>query len=61
MVTNDYKFSSKINEVIKTVLNFFFFFTKRFCKYKNAQKRLQRTKIRKYVKKHLRGKKLDIR
>ena len=26
IVTNDYKFSSNINEVIRSVLNFFFFF-----------------------------------
>ena len=32
IVTNDYKFSSNVNEVIGAVLNFFFFFffTKRF-------------------------------
>ena len=35
--------SSNINEVIRAVLNFFFFFTKRFCehkKHKNANKRI---------------------
>ena len=53
--------SSNINEVIKTGLKgFFFFFTKRLYNYKKAQKRLQRTKIRKCGKKHLRGKKLVI-
>ena len=30
IVTNDCKFSSNVNEVIGAVLNFFFFFTKRF-------------------------------
>ena len=29
IVTNDYKFSSNINEVIRSVLNFLFYF---FCK-----------------------------
>ena len=28
---DNWKFSSNINEVIRAVLNFFFFFTKRFC------------------------------
>ena len=37
--------SNNINEVIKTVLNFLFFFTKRFYKYKKAQNHFQRTKI----------------
>ena len=38
IVTNDYKFSNNINEVIRSVLNFLFFFflTKRFDKYKKA-------------------------
>ena len=50
IVTNDYKFNSNINLVIKSVLNFFFFFfTKRFHKYKKAQNRLQQTKIKKCV------------
>ena len=45
--------SSDINEVITSVLNFLFFFTKKFHKYKKAQNRLQRTKIKKVYKKHL--------
>ena len=48
IVTNNYKFSSNINEVIRLLLNFYFF-TKRFYKYKKAQNRLQRTKIKKCV------------
>ena len=40
---NDEK-SSSINKVIKLVLNFLFFFTIRFQKYKNALKRMQGTK-----------------
>ena len=31
-----YKFSSNINEVIRPVLNFLFFFTKRYHKHKTA-------------------------
>ena len=38
--------SSNINEVIRSVLNFLFFFTKRCHKFKEAQNRLQRTKIK---------------
>ena len=45
-IKNDYKFSSNINEVIKTVLNFLIFFTKGFHKYKEAQNHLQRTNIK---------------
>ena len=41
-----YKFSSNINEVIRAVLNFFFFMI-RFHKHKKAQNRLQQTKIEK--------------
>ena len=42
-----------------TVLNFllYFFFTKRFYKYKKAQNRLQRTKIKKMCIKYIQGKK----
>ena len=42
---------SNINGVVRSVLNFlfFFFFTKRSHKYKKAQNRLQRTKIEKCV------------
>ena len=46
-------FSSNINEVVKSVLNFLIFFTKRFHQYKKAQNRLQRTKIENVYKKHL--------
>ena len=47
---NKINFSSNINEVIRTVLNFLlFFFMKRFQKHKKAQIRLQPTKIKKYV------------
>ena len=49
IVTNDYKFSSNINVVIRPVLNFFF--TKRSNKYKKAQNRLQQTKIKNVHKK----------
>ena len=45
--------SSNINEVIRSVLNFLIFFTKRFYKYKKAQNSLQRTKIKNVYKKHL--------
>ena len=44
-----YKFSSNINEVIRLVLNFLIFFTKRYHKYKKAQNRLQWTKTKKCV------------
>ena len=48
--------SSNINEVIRSVLNlliFVFFFSKRFHKYKKAQNRLQRTKIKRCVQKNM--------
>ena len=45
--------SSNINEVIRSVLNFLIFFTKRFHKYKKAHNRLQRTKIKNVYKKYL--------
>ena len=48
IITNDYKFSSNINEVIKAVFNLFFFMIK-FRKHKKAQNRLQQTKIEKYA------------
>ena len=41
---DNWKFSSNINKVIRAVLNFFFFFTKRFCthqKHKKHQKALK--------------------
>ena len=53
--------SSNMNEVVRSVLNFLFFFTKIFHKHKKAQNRLQRTKIKNTYKKHLTGKKLLIR
>ena len=59
-------YSSNINEVIKTVLNFYYFFAKRFCMHQKAQnkktqKRNQakvqnankRIKISNVLKKHL--------
>ena len=52
IVINNYKFSSNINEVIKSVLNFLFiFFTRRFHKYKKAQNRSQRSKMTNVYKK----------
>ena len=48
--------SSNINEVIRSVLNLLisvFFFAKRFHKYKKAQNRLQRTKIKRCVQKNM--------
>ena len=48
--------SSNVNDVIKTVSNFFFFFTKRFHKYKKAQTYLQQTKIKNLDKKDLSSK-----
>ena len=59
-VINVKNFSSNINEVIRSVLNFFFFFTKTFHKYKRAQNRLQRTKIRNVYKKHLSSKTNEV-
>ena len=51
IVTNDYKFNSNINEVIRSVLNFLllFFFTKRFYKYKKSTKPLTANKNKKCV------------
>ena len=51
IVTNGYKFSSNINEVISPVLNFLFCCTKKFRKHEKAQNRLQRTKIKNVYKK----------
>ena len=46
--------SSNINEVIRSVFNFYFFFlTKKIHKYKKAQNRLQLTKIKNVYKKDL--------
>ena len=53
--------SSNINEVIRTVLNFWLFFTKRFHKHKKVQNRLQQRKTKNAYNRHLRGKKLLIR
>ena len=55
IVTNDYKFSSNINEVIRVVL---FFFHNNISQ---AQNSLQRTKIKKYAQKSSKRKKLLIR
>ena len=44
--------SSNINEVIRSVLNFLIFLTKRFHKYKEAQNHLQETTIKNVYKKH---------
>ena len=45
--------NSNINEVIRTVLNFvYFFFTKRFCTHKKHQKAPKSTKKNKKHKKH---------
>ena len=55
IVTNDYKFSSNIDKVIRSVLNFWFFFTIRFHKCKKAHKRLQQTKIKKMGIKDIEG------
>ena len=57
--------SSNINEVIRAVLNSFFFFSKKFRTPQKAQKHNQekvqnankRTKIKNALKKHLSGKK----
>ena len=57
IITNDYKFSSNINEVIKAVFNLFFFMI-RFRKHKKAPNRLQQTKIEKYAEKTSEGKKV---
>ena len=43
-ITSTLQFSSNINEVIRSVLNFFFFFTTRFHNYKKAQKELKSIK-----------------
>ena len=58
IVTNDYKFSNHVIEVIRSVLNVLFFFTKRFYKYKKAQNRLQRTKNKNYAQKTSKKKKV---
>ena len=44
--------SSNINEVIRPVLNFLFFFTIRFHKYKKHQKAPESTKKRQKAQKH---------
>ena len=38
IVTNDYKFSNNIDEVIRSVLKFLFFLMRRFHKYKKHKK-----------------------
>ena len=57
MVTNDYKFSSKINEVIKTVLNFFFFY-KKILQVQKRTKALTANKNKKICKKTSKRKKV---
>ena len=57
IVTNDYRFSSNINAVIRAVVFFFFFHDK----ISQAQNRLQRTKIKKYAQKTSKKKKILIR
>ena len=44
--------SSNINEVIRAVLNSFFFFTKRFCTHQNSPKSTKSTKSTKKHQKH---------
>ena len=61
IVTNDYKFSSNINEVIRSVLNLFFFLQKDFTITKKHKTTYSETKMKNTHKKHLRGKKLLIR
>ena len=56
IVTNDYRFSSNINAVIRAVVFFFF-----HDKISQAQNRLQRTKIKKYAQKTSKKKKILIR
>ena len=50
IVTNDYKFSSNINEVIRIILNFFI---QKFHNYKKAQDAYKRAKTKNVYKKHL--------
>ena len=62
IVTNDYKFSSNINEVIRSVLNFLFFFLQKdFTSTKKHKTAYSEQKIKITHKKHLRRKKLLIR
>ena len=51
---NDWKFSSNVNEVIKAVLNFLFFYEKilHALKVPKAQKSTKSTKITKITKRH---------
>ena len=48
-VTNDYKFSSNINEVIRPVLNLLIFFYKRISKVQKSTKPLTANKNKKCV------------
>ena len=57
IVTNDYKFSSNINEVIRAGFFGVFF----HYKISRVQNRLQRTKIKEYAQKTSKKKKLLIR
>ena len=62
IVTNDYKFSSNINEVIKAVLNFSFFFYKKISQVQKSTKPLTANKNKKKcVLKTSKKKKLLIR
>ena len=47
IVTNDYKFNSNINLVIKSVLNFFFFFYKKISQVQKSTKPLTANKNKK--------------
>ena len=61
IVTNDYKFNSNISEVIKTVLNTFFFLQKDFTSTKEHKTAYNKQKSKNVYKKHLREKKSLIR
>ena len=63
MVTNDYKFSSNINEVIRSVLNFFFFFFfyKKILQVQKSAKPLTANKNKKKMRiKHIQEKKSHL-
>ena len=62
IVTNDYKFSSNINEVIRPVLKFLsFFFYKKISQVQKSTKLLTANKNKKMCIKTSKGKKLLIR
>ena len=62
IVTNDYKFSSNINEVIRSVLNFFFFFflQKDFTSTKKRKTAYGKQKQKKMHIKHIQEKKSHL-